>query len=349
MVLPIYTPMNQRRLIPFMLCIFLSAEALAQTGDMDSQLAGLTENLAGQVTSHAKKKVAVLDFTDLQGASSELGRYIAEQLTVNLVMTNRAFSVLDRANLKSILDEHKLTAKGLVDPENAKKLGMFAGVDALILGNIVPLDQNIQVTAKVITTDTAEIVGGARAKFRSDQTVQQLLSRPTTEATTSDVTPSDDSSSEGPKLTKSFGDLRVEVQSLRAVESGQYLLTMALKNQNPKKSLWVALHSDYYPHVNGTITDANGLEFGVDIASLSGIPTSQYGPYRYAGTDPLSPASEIKPGDSISATVKFKSRDGRRASAGNCTLQLEVLVGQDFGGGDGTASVNNLMGTVKAD
>jgi len=42
-------------------------------------------------------------------------------------MSKRDFSVLDRANLNSILAEHKLTAKGLVDPENAKKLGMFSG------------------------------------------------------------------------------------------------------------------------------------------------------------------------------------------------------------------------------
>jgi len=69
-----------------------------------------------------KKKVTVLDFTDLQGGASELGKYIAEQLTVNLVMGKREFSVLDRANLKSILAEHKLTSTGLVDPENAKKL-----------------------------------------------------------------------------------------------------------------------------------------------------------------------------------------------------------------------------------
>src|SRR5215468_7972996 len=102
---------------------------------MDNELSVLAEKLAVPIKEHGKKKVTVIDFTDLQGGSSELGRYIAEQLTVNLVMAKRDFAVLDRANLKSILAEHKLTASGLVDPENAKKLGMFAGVDALILGN----------------------------------------------------------------------------------------------------------------------------------------------------------------------------------------------------------------------
>src|SRR4051812_16389031 len=86
--------------------------------DMDKELENLSEKLAGAVKEQGKKKVTVIDFADLQGGTAELGRYVAEQLTVNLVMTaKREFSVLDRANLKSILAEHKLTASGLVDPE----------------------------------------------------------------------------------------------------------------------------------------------------------------------------------------------------------------------------------------
>src|ERR1051326_1481174 len=122
---------------------------------MDKELQNLADKLGAAIKEHGGKKVTVLDFTDLQGNSEgELGKYIAEQLTIDLVMSKRDFSVLDRANLKKILAEHKLTATGLVDPENAKKLGMFAGVDAMILGTIVSKNQNISLTAKIITTDT---------------------------------------------------------------------------------------------------------------------------------------------------------------------------------------------------
>jgi len=152
--------------------------SLARAQDMDTELTKLTENLATKMAAHGCKKVTVLDFTDLQGGSSELGKYIAEQLSVDFVMTNRDFSVLDRANLKSILAEHKLTATGLVDPENAKQLGKFAGVDALIIGNIIPKNQNINLTVKIITTETAEIVGGAKAEFKIDDIVRQFMSRP---------------------------------------------------------------------------------------------------------------------------------------------------------------------------
>src|SRR5882672_4870197 len=79
--------------------------------------------------------------------------------------------------LRAAMTEHKLTATGLVDPENAKKLGMFAGVDALVLGTMVSrVGNTMNVTAKIITVDTAEIVGAVRAEFKSDAEVQKLVS-----------------------------------------------------------------------------------------------------------------------------------------------------------------------------
>jgi len=38
----------------------------------------------------------------------------------------------------------------------------------------------VSLTAKIITTDTAEVVGAARAEFTVDETVQQLESKPNT-------------------------------------------------------------------------------------------------------------------------------------------------------------------------
>ena len=147
--------MKIQYLIAAVLCIGVCSETSIRAQDMDATLAGVATNLAVQIKDHGNKKVTVLDFTDLQGAQSELGRYIAEQLSVDLVMGKHDFAVLDRANLKSILAEHKLTAEGLVDPDNAKKLGQFAGVDALVIGNIIPMSSNVQLTVKIITTAAA--------------------------------------------------------------------------------------------------------------------------------------------------------------------------------------------------
>jgi hypothetical protein len=318
--------MKPQRFLTFIICTLLCGNILAQ--DIDTELSKLADNLAGQIKDQGKKKVTVLDFTDLQGGSSELGKYIAEQLTVDLVMDKKDFSVLDRANLKSILAEHKLTATGLIDPDTAKKLGQFAGVDAIILGTITPKDQNIALTTKIITTDTAEIIGAAKATFKADSTVQQLQSTATTgNNVLSGAGAGADLSDDKPKVVKKFGDFQVELQSLRIINGGQYFLTMTLTNRSASKSIWVALRTSS----TTSLLDPNGNQFGR--SSATGISYAQvHVQYAYGGAmqEYFNPATEIRPGDSAIATIAFASSEGRSPSPGVCTLQLEFFLGDDF-------------------
>ena len=63
---------------------------------------------------------------------------MSRSMTVNFVMGKRDFSVLDRANLKKILAEHKLTALG-GGPGQREEARPVCRVDALIMGNMVQL------------------------------------------------------------------------------------------------------------------------------------------------------------------------------------------------------------------
>jgi curli biogenesis system outer membrane secretion channel CsgG len=342
--------MKPYRIIAIMLCFFVYSHAPARAQDMDTELTKLTENLAGLIKDHGSKKVTVLDFTDLDGNTSEIGKYVAEQLTVDFVLKKRDFSVLDRANLKKIMDEHKLTASGLVDPENAKKLGMFAGVDAMIFGKTVPAGDKISVTATIVTTDTAEIIGGGKASFKNDSTVQEL--KTTAVANTKVVTGAESSgagteadlSEDKPKVVKSFGNLVVELQSLKIVNGGQYLLTMTLTNRSKTRSIWVAGSS------RASLFDPNGNQFGR--AAVSGISyASVHVQYTYGGAmqEYFNPAAEISPADSITATFAFVSSEGRSPSPGVCNLQLEFFLGDDFVSGSARrASIPNLVTKFEA-
>jgi TolB-like protein len=313
-----------------------------QAQEMDKELSDLATKLATLTKDNGRKKVSVLDFTDLNGAESELGKYIAEELTVNLVMVKKDFSVLDRANLRKILAEHKLTATGLVDPENAKKLGQFAGVDALILGTIVPKGQKISLTAKIITTDTAEIVGAAKAEFKEDDTAKQLLSRTATEVKAGDS--SSDSKEDHPKVVKSFGDLRVELEPLSIVNGNEYLLTMSFANQNPKNSIWLAISYSFGgQYLIATVTDPGGNEFVSTDGTLSGVEYAWHHPV-------ITRATEIKSKESITATTKFVSRNQRKAAPGTCRLQMELLLSHNFRDqSGGTSTVQNLITKIVAE
>ncbi len=91
----------------------------------------------------AGPKVAVLNFST-QGLTSnwwgnfEPGVALSDLVTDQLVNTNK-FDVLDRKNLDSTLQEHKLSASGEIDPTTAISAGRLVGARYLISGNILQL------------------------------------------------------------------------------------------------------------------------------------------------------------------------------------------------------------------
>ncbi len=311
-----------KRFFAIILCIQLCGYVLVRAQDMDTELSKLAVNLAAQIKEHGNKKVTVLDFTDLEGGSSELGKYIAEQLTVDLVLDRKDFSVLDRANLKKILDEHKLTAEGLIDPDTAKKVGMFAGVDAIILGTVAPKGQNATLTAKIITTDTAEIVGAGKAEFKEDATVQQFLSSP---VKTNNV---DSAAQEPPKrdfdasqISHNFGPLKVSLDSFRVLQNGQIAVVLLFKNTDTKNPIRVALNTLGIGNVEASLLDDQGHQYRLG-ENVEGIAIRSSVGYWYSPTDSaeqmqaaqderagkeMATATSIEPGDTVPATLYFSS------------------------------------------
>ena len=322
------------------LAVLTSSFSQIQPEQLDKAIVTMAAKLGDLINENGKKKVAVLDFTDLQGRSSELGKYIAEQITVDLVIGKKSFAVLDRANLNRILAEHKLTATGLVDPENAKKLGQFAGVDAFILGTIIPQGQKVGFTAKIITTDTAEIAGATRGNFLTDDSILQMLSN----SVYSNSGNAFDGGRNESVTRKKFGDLRLELGQISIIEGKKYSMTITFINDNPQKSIWVA----YRRHGNGrllaSLVNPNKIQYeSYSQEHVSGIKASEYRNGMYEE------ATEIKPGESMTSTVGFISRSSRGPLiAGPCQLQMEILQGYKFEETNRQAKLINLVTKIHA-
>jgi len=141
----------------------------------EKEIKELSEKIANQVESSGKKAIAVVDLIDLQGNTTELGRFIAEEISVELMSAGKKFEIIDRNHLKSIMKEHKFSMSGLVDPDTVKKLGQIAGVDAIVTGTVTAFGDSIRVTCKVIATDTARIIGGSRTEIAKTKTINDLL------------------------------------------------------------------------------------------------------------------------------------------------------------------------------
>ncbi|MBL7722924.1 MAG: hypothetical protein JNK27_02195, partial [Chitinophagaceae bacterium] len=119
-------------------------------------------------------RIIVSNFVDLQGNSTELGKYIAESFSVEL--SNKAdLTVIDRTRFNTLLEELNLTDKKLTKPENALKLGEMAGVEFIITGTIVPLDNTIDISIKALDIQKGVSIAGQRGAVPRTDAINNLL------------------------------------------------------------------------------------------------------------------------------------------------------------------------------
>lgn len=156
--------MAVKRFFQRVLCsVFVICASEAAFGQ---ELKQASSTLAAKIDGLQGKRVAVVDITDLCGNVSRFGRYVAEELSGALVGDAKGFRVMDRTHLQTILQEHKLASTGLIDPQTAKRLGQFAGVDTLVTGTVTSdFGDAVRVMLKALDVSTAEIIAQSTADY----------------------------------------------------------------------------------------------------------------------------------------------------------------------------------------
>jgi TolB-like protein len=144
--------------------------------DLDLQMDVLAGQLASSLEILKIRKIAFVEFPDLDGNVTDLGRFIAEELTTRLVMTNN-IEVVERSLLKKIMEEQKLSATGLIDDKSAVKFGRITGAAALVTGTIADLNTGVKVNARVIASETGIVYAGASAKIPMSREIEGLLGK----------------------------------------------------------------------------------------------------------------------------------------------------------------------------
>ncbi len=133
----------------------------------EKELNALAGSLTQKLLEGRKKKVAVVDFTDMEGHTTYAGRFLAEELSVQLsnLGSRTQFEVVDRLRLKSLLKEQGLEATGWVDPMMGKKLKKAAGINAIIAGNLTPFGDSLHLSVKILDAGSAKILYAASTDF----------------------------------------------------------------------------------------------------------------------------------------------------------------------------------------
>lgn len=133
----------------------------------EKELNKLAGSLTQKLVEGRKKKVAIVDFTDMEGHTTYAGRFLAEELSVQLsnLGSRTEFEVVDRLRLKSLLKEQGLEATGWVDPEMGKKLKKAAGISAIIAGNLTPFGDSLHLSVKILDAGNAKILFATSTDF----------------------------------------------------------------------------------------------------------------------------------------------------------------------------------------
>ena len=153
------------------LCWYVSS---AQAQNLDQRTGELSQQIAKNMETGQKRRIAVLEFTDLQGQITNFGRYLSEELITRLYDSSK-FKVVERQLLNKVIAEQKLSLTGVVDPASARKLGSVLGVDAIVSGTIADRGDSLKINARLIDSETGEVFSAAATEIAKDKEVMALL------------------------------------------------------------------------------------------------------------------------------------------------------------------------------
>jgi curli biogenesis system outer membrane secretion channel CsgG len=307
-----------------LLALFAPGVGPARAQTLDATLSTFSERVAADIQKSKLQKVTVLDFTDLRGNQTEVGHYLAEQLSVSLVERRNGFSVLDRAILKTVLAQLKIT-DGMVDPATAKELGHVSGIDAIVYGNVTVFDSDIELTTKTISTDTAELIGAAKVRIPKSKDIDHLLG--TTALPSQSARLFKHSVIAKDPIFQTVGKLVVKVDALEQL-SDAVVVQLILLNTSTSEVIAVALHTKgLLLNLPSTLTSTDGVEYSCDpnqhgVRGLQVLCESM--PDSYKALTDLQPDSDLK------VSLRFMRPGGVTSIPTGFRLQLEMVVDPNY-------------------
>jgi TolB-like protein len=160
----------------YFILILLSVNTICRAqSSLDNSLNSITTDIQEKLKSIGKKKIAVLDITDINKASTNTGKYMADVISVNLINNPGYFQVVDRASLDQIMKEQRLNYQGYIDATTAKQIGKIFAVDAIVTGTYTVLSNKITITLKVLDSETALAIAASMKTLSIDADAASLL------------------------------------------------------------------------------------------------------------------------------------------------------------------------------
>lgn len=131
-------------------------EAVDKADNRATQNISVTRKIPRALQLNERLSLTVFPF-EKKGAVAQAGLSFQDSLIANLIDQNR-FRIVERDKLDIILSEQKLSRTKLIDKSTALKLGRLVAAQSIIAGNIIETSTGIEIVARLIDTETSEIL-----------------------------------------------------------------------------------------------------------------------------------------------------------------------------------------------
>jgi TolB-like protein len=102
--------------------------------------------------------VAIFTFLERGDGVKGYGQKVSDILFASLA-TQEKIHLVDRADVKKLLEEQELNVSGIVAPGRATHIGHLTGAKILVTGSVIEVGDSMYLVAKIIGTETSRVLG----------------------------------------------------------------------------------------------------------------------------------------------------------------------------------------------
>lgn len=156
---------------------------LGMAMSISAQESAAEEEMIGDGTVYP---VAIFAFTERGSGVKDQGQQVSDLLFAGLV-ENPNLWLVEREEMKKMLDEAELNLSGAVNPNQAIQIGQLTGAKIIVTGSVFKVNDKTYLVAKVIGTETSRVLGKSVKGNESLDKLAEKLSKEVSALITKDA------------------------------------------------------------------------------------------------------------------------------------------------------------------
>lgn len=141
-------------------CALLPGYGVA-AANYEESLKQLAEGVTAESVKAKKERLAIVNFTDSKGAVTPVGKFLAEELSTQLLVAGE-LTVVERRLVSSTLKKLHIKEIESTSPKAVKGAAKAIRADVFVVGSYLESTDGVLVTTKLLSPLNAQAIGAAR-------------------------------------------------------------------------------------------------------------------------------------------------------------------------------------------